>query len=513
VIDKVDIRVDLAAIFVVRASFSQSRMGLQGRTVRATSGETRFVLIVPYRDRVVAIVLRHGDVVAIVIAFTRSSLPPPLIVQPAAAQQGGNPPPPTGTPTRTPTRTGTPTHTPTAVPIEDLYHFHTDHLGSTQLITDISGNPYQYVRYTPYGTVRGRYSSLGTPVSFDDRLRYEFTGYETEPESGLQYAGARFYDPALGMFLTHDPARQFANPYAYGPWDPVNGSDPSGAFWLEAFAIGFAIGFAATTIQALANGASVGEALEAGAVSGIVGGVTGVGLGVVGIAAQAIHPILDLAYNAALAGSGAYSTVQGFESGQGVLGAVGAVGLAFGLYRLGGAAARTTNWVGAKLNVAQGAHNQSSIFHSTERLSVRENPELNAQVRTALENEDVLSMVREAAEQSFGGDQRSIREYGFDAQRTQSGMQTVIAAGEQTRIDPNIIPVPEGGVSVLSGHTHPNVGASMGGRVFSEVPNTSDLLPPVKPLRIVVGRQYLYVLDTVNRSASVVGNTGTLLGF
>ncbi len=48
---------------------------------------------------------------------------------------------------------------------------------------------------------------------------YEFTGYESEPVSGLEYAGARFCDPALGMFLTHDPARQFASPYAYvGSW-------------------------------------------------------------------------------------------------------------------------------------------------------------------------------------------------------------------------------------------------------------------------------------------------------
>ncbi|GIW45624.1 MAG: hypothetical protein KatS3mg077_2906 [Candidatus Binatia bacterium] len=38
-----------------------------------------------------------------------------------------------------------------------------------------------------------------------------------------------------GTRRTHDPVRQFASPYAYGPWDPVNGTDPTGAvFGLEA---------------------------------------------------------------------------------------------------------------------------------------------------------------------------------------------------------------------------------------------------------------------------------------
>jgi RHS repeat-associated protein len=45
----------------------------------------------------------------------------------------------------------------------------------------------------------------------------------------LLYAEARYYDPALGQFLTHDPAMQFASPYALGPGDPVNTADPTGA--------------------------------------------------------------------------------------------------------------------------------------------------------------------------------------------------------------------------------------------------------------------------------------------
>jgi hypothetical protein len=38
----------------------------------------------------------------------------------------------------------------------------------------------------------------------------------------------------MGQFLTHDPAGQFASPYAYGPGDPVNGTDPRGQWFLTA---------------------------------------------------------------------------------------------------------------------------------------------------------------------------------------------------------------------------------------------------------------------------------------
>jgi RHS repeat-associated protein len=57
--------------------------------------------------------------------------------------------------------------------------------------------------------------------------RHEFIGYQSETETGLDYAYARFYDPELGQFLSHDPAAQFPSPYAYGP-DPINGADPTG---------------------------------------------------------------------------------------------------------------------------------------------------------------------------------------------------------------------------------------------------------------------------------------------
>jgi RHS repeat-associated protein len=107
--------------------------------------------------------------------------------------------------------------------------FHVDHLGSTQALTDYDGNLYRQVRYFAYGEVRGRFDGAGSPVGLAQDARFEFTGYETD-FAGLDYAGARFFDPELAQFASHDPAGQYPSPYAYGPGDPINFNDPTGAF-------------------------------------------------------------------------------------------------------------------------------------------------------------------------------------------------------------------------------------------------------------------------------------------
>ena len=46
----------------------------------------------------------------------------------------------------------------------------------------------------------------------------------------LDYFGARYLEPMLGMWISVDPARQFASPYLYGGngYNPVNAIDPDG---------------------------------------------------------------------------------------------------------------------------------------------------------------------------------------------------------------------------------------------------------------------------------------------
>jgi RHS repeat-associated protein len=103
------------------------------------------------------------------------------------------------------------------------YYYHTDHLGSTRLVTDDSKTIVTAVTYEPFGEV---YSEEG----FKD---YLFTGKEMD-STGLYYFGARYYDPEIGRFLTRDPRKgviqnpQSLNQYTYCFNNPLKYIDPLG---------------------------------------------------------------------------------------------------------------------------------------------------------------------------------------------------------------------------------------------------------------------------------------------
>jgi RHS repeat-associated protein len=66
-----------------------------------------------------------------------------------------------------------------------------------------------------------------------------FTGKERDKHSGLDYFGARYYDPALGKWLSVDPLADHYfswSTYNYSMNDPINKYDPDGR-WVN-FAIG-----------------------------------------------------------------------------------------------------------------------------------------------------------------------------------------------------------------------------------------------------------------------------------
>ena len=49
-----------------------------------------------------------------------------------------------------------------------------------------------------------------------------------DPDTGLHYSNARWYDPELGRFITEDPIKDGLNWYAYCGNNPVNYVDPTG---------------------------------------------------------------------------------------------------------------------------------------------------------------------------------------------------------------------------------------------------------------------------------------------
>jgi RHS repeat-associated protein len=127
---------------------------------------------------------------------------------------------------------------------------HVDQLGSTRLITDQSGALAQRYEYAPFGKV-----ILGQGSRPDS---HRFTGQEADDETGLMYYRARYYDPALGRFLSPDPIMsQPLNPqdldaYAYVYNNPVNLTDPSGCGPIGiVFAVIGAIGTGSAVIIAL----------------------------------------------------------------------------------------------------------------------------------------------------------------------------------------------------------------------------------------------------------------------
>jgi RHS repeat-associated protein len=84
-------------------------------------------------------------------------------------------------------------------------------------------------------TERTGYAAYGEPKPTTS-LPKGFIGERPDPETGLLHLNARYYDPALGRFISPDDwnptlAGVGTNRYAYAGNDPVGKSDPNGHSW------------------------------------------------------------------------------------------------------------------------------------------------------------------------------------------------------------------------------------------------------------------------------------------
>jgi len=109
-----------------------------------------------------------------------------------------------------------------------FYYYHTDHLGSVNVLTDRSGQMVQHFEYTPFG-VRAFQDNQNAFAVSDG-----YTGQTQDADTGLCYYGARYYDAQLGRFIQPDPIianmddPQSINPYSYVRNNPLNETDPTG---------------------------------------------------------------------------------------------------------------------------------------------------------------------------------------------------------------------------------------------------------------------------------------------
>lgn len=160
----------------------------------------------------------------------------------------------------------------------EVYFDHTDHLGSSGVITDQAGQTVQVLDYYPFGNTRLNEQS----ADFDEQRKY--TGHEFDANTGLYYMNARYYSGDLGRFASLDPVfltlgdnkkfeqiisanienylsnPQYLNSYSYALNNPFNYVDPSGESPWSTFGVGL---FQA--VKAVTNVvSSVGQAVLSG---------------------------------------------------------------------------------------------------------------------------------------------------------------------------------------------------------------------------------------------------------
>jgi len=125
-----------------------------------------------------------------------------------------------------------------------LYFYHSDHLGSSNYVTDEDGKLYQHLEYFPFGE-----TWVEEIDDADKPTPYRFTAKELDEETELYYFGARYYDPQTSVWQSADPMLEGYLPsdgredlsgmggvfnsfnvalYAYSHQNPVRLKDPDG---------------------------------------------------------------------------------------------------------------------------------------------------------------------------------------------------------------------------------------------------------------------------------------------
>lgn len=107
---------------------------------------------------------------------------------------------------------------------ETATYYYTDPQGTVLATADAAGNLLSTADYRPYGV-----QALGSPTPGPG-----YTGHVNDPSLGLVYMQARYYDPAMGRFLSVDPKLPTAGGtstfgrFAYANDNPVGNIDPDG---------------------------------------------------------------------------------------------------------------------------------------------------------------------------------------------------------------------------------------------------------------------------------------------
>ena len=109
-----------------------------------------------------------------------------------------------------------------------LFWYHPDYLGNVDLVTEIDGFAHEFFIYNPWGEEMHQWNA--NIYAFTSP--YRFNAKELDPETGLAYYGARYYQNKMGVWLSVDPLankRESFSPYNFVQNNPSTRIDPTGA--------------------------------------------------------------------------------------------------------------------------------------------------------------------------------------------------------------------------------------------------------------------------------------------
>jgi RHS repeat-associated protein len=111
-----------------------------------------------------------------------------------------------------------------------------DHLGSPRIITDNVGKVIARKDFNAFGDETNS-AQRTEPLGYKpEEIRQDYTGYQKDDESGLEFAQARYYNNKHGRFTSVDPLTASANVkdpqtfnrYSYAMNSPYKSTDPLG---------------------------------------------------------------------------------------------------------------------------------------------------------------------------------------------------------------------------------------------------------------------------------------------
>lgn len=103
-----------------------------------------------------------------------------------------------------------------------VFYYNAEEPGTITALVDKNNQLANSYEYDPFGNVVSQSEQVTQP--------YRFAGALLDPETGLYFMRARYYDPQLARFISEDPAGSpgEANLYAFVANDPINSTDPLG---------------------------------------------------------------------------------------------------------------------------------------------------------------------------------------------------------------------------------------------------------------------------------------------